>query len=81
MSDDNMKLTATVSRLFSIMAEGDQTEEDKHRTADQRYRFYLTQPGAIPVAYWDTLSVEEKNRRLDAVDKLFLGDGTCNEPE
>jgi len=81
MSDDNMKLTAAVSRLFSIMAEGDQTEEDKHRTADQRYRFYMTQPGAIPVGNWDTLSVEEKNRRLDAVDKVFLGDGTCNEPE
>ena len=81
MSNDNMKLTATVSKLFSVMAEGDQTEEDKHRTADQRYRFYMSQPGTLPVHDWDGLSVEEKNRRLDAVDKLFLGDGTCNEPE
>jgi hypothetical protein len=66
MSDDFIKTVGAVSSMFSLMS----NSEDKG--VDQRARFYKTVHGISFPPDWDQLSVEEKIKRIDALDKLAL---------
>ena len=64
---DVAKLAASVSPMFSAV-EGDSAE-----SIEQRARFYRLVPGIHWPDDWDELDLEEKKKRLDAMDKLGLG--------
>ena len=66
-----LKMVATISSLFSIMA-NDETEEQIRATNNQRKRFYLTQQGISFPEDWDALSVADQKQRLDMADYIGL---------
>ena len=64
---DTARLAAAVSAMFATV-EGDSPE-----SIEQRARFYRTVPGIHWPDDWDELKLEEKKKRLDAMDKRGLG--------
>tara|TARA_R100000734_G_C3313266_1_gene104534 strand:+ start:1428 stop:2003 length:576 start_codon:yes stop_codon:yes gene_type:complete len=76
-----LKMVATISSLFSIMA-NDETEEQIRATNNQRKRFYLTQQGILFPEDWDALSVADQKKRLDMADLVGLdkADEVLNSP-
>ena len=76
-----LKMVATISSLFSIMA-NDETEEQIRATNNQRKRFYLTQQGISFPEDWDALSVADQKQRLDMADYVGLdkADEVLNSP-
>ena len=73
MSDfDHLKTVSAISSIFSLMA-NDETEEAKRKTNDQRKRFYETIEGISFPDDWDSLSVEDQERRLNKTDQFGRG--------
>jgi len=65
MANDNMKTIGMVSALFDIM-----TQDNPESNVEYRARFYRTHPLLDFPDDWDELPIEEKKRRLDALDKI-----------
>tara|TARA_B100001113_G_C21067917_1_gene604263 strand:- start:763 stop:993 length:231 start_codon:yes stop_codon:yes gene_type:complete len=73
---DNLKTIQNVSKLFDIMTmKNNEPLVDSHKRADQRLRFYATQPGIIIPTDWDSLSLADKLERLDKIDNLKFDEG------
>jgi len=70
---DQIKTVSRVSALFDIMSEKDKSNpEDREAIIQRRARFYKTVPGLMWPEDWDSLDIEEKERRINALDKLGL---------
>jgi len=70
---DQIKTVSRVSALFDIMSEKDKSNpEDRKAIIQRRARFYKTVPGLMWPEDWDSLDIEEKERRINALDKLGL---------
>ena len=70
---DQIKMVSKVSALFDIMCKGDkQNPKDREAVIERRARFYKTVPGLIWPEDWDSLDIEEKERRINALDKFGL---------
>jgi hypothetical protein len=70
---DNLKTIQSVSKMFSLLSEmGNEktTEKDRHKIADRKLRFYLTQHGIIKPSDWDNLSIKDKESRLEKLDSF-----------
>ena len=65
--DDQLKTVGMVSALFGIMSGDDKEGKVKHQK-----RFFETVNGISFPDDWDSLPLEEKERRLDEVQKLAL---------
>jgi hypothetical protein len=65
--DDQLKTVGMVSALFGIMS-GD----DKEGKVKYQKRFFETVKGMHFPDDWDSLPLEEKERRLEEVQKLAL---------
>ena len=65
--DDQLKTVGMVSALFGIMS-GD----DKEGKVKYQKRFFETFKGMHFTDDWDSLPLEEKERRLEEVQKLAL---------
>tara|TARA_X000001382_G_C3148385_1_gene172093 strand:- start:822 stop:1037 length:216 start_codon:yes stop_codon:yes gene_type:complete len=68
--DDQLKTVGMVSALFGIMS-GD----DKEGKVKYQKRFFETVKGMHFPDDWDSLPLEEKERRLEEVQKLALEQG------
>ena len=65
---DQIKTVSAVSAIFDII-EGQNNPES---SVEYRARFYKTIPGIHWPSDWEELPLEEKQRRLDALDSLGL---------
>ena len=65
--DDQLKTVGMVSAMFGIMS-GD----DKESKVKYQKRFFETVKGLHFPDDWDSLPLEEKERRLEEVQKLAL---------
>ena len=78
--DNKFKTVAQISQVFDLMSkhsESNQTPKVKekmaHKRLDQRLRFYLVSDnGFIKPNDWESLSVDEKEKRLNRLDKINL---------
>jgi|TARA_B100001057_G_scaffold433983_1_gene463258 hypothetical protein len=68
--DDQLKTVGMVSAMFGIMS-GD----DKEGKVKYQKRFFETVKGMHFPDDWDSLPLEEKERRLEEVQKLALEQG------
>ena len=64
---DHLKTVGLVSAMFGILSENDKEAKVKYQK-----RFYEKVPGLQFPDDWDQLSVEEKEKRLDGVNKIAL---------
>lgn len=70
---DQIKKVAKVSAFLDIMCESyKQNPKDREALIERRARFYKTVPGLMWPEDWDSLDIEEKERRINALDKLGL---------
>jgi len=65
--NDPLKTIGLVSAMFDILAKGDEEANVKYRA-----KFYKTNPLINFPDDWDDLPIEEKKRRLDALDVIAL---------
>ena len=65
--DDQLKTVGMVSALFGIMCEDDREGKVKHQK-----KFFETIKGMNFPDDWDSLPLEEKERRLEGVQKIAL---------
>ena len=78
--DNKFKTVAQISQVFDLMSkpsESNQTpkvkEELAHKRLDQRLRFYLVSDnGIIKPNDWESLSVDEKEKRLNKLDQFNI---------
>jgi hypothetical protein len=78
--DDKFKTVAQISQVFDLMSkhsESNQTPKVKikmaHKRLDQRLRFYLVSDnGIIKPDNWESLSVDEKEKRLNKLDQFNI---------
>jgi len=64
---DHLKTVGLVSAMFGILSENDKEAKVKYQK-----RFYEKVPGLQFPDDWDQLSTEEKEKRLDGVNKIAL---------
>ena len=64
-----LKTVSMVSAMFGLMSQG----QDQKKTNDQKKRFFNKVNGLSFPNDWETLSEEEKTRRLEKVEKVGLG--------
>ena len=64
---DHLKTVGLVSAMFGILSKNDKEAKVKYQK-----RFYENVPGLQFPDDWDQLSVEEKEKRLDGVNKIAL---------
>ena len=64
---DHLKTVGLVSAMFGILSENDKEAKVKYQK-----RFYEKVPGLQFPDNWDQLSTEEKEKRLDGVNKIAL---------
>ena len=64
---DHLKTVGLASALFGILSENDKEAKVKYQK-----RFYENVPGLQFPDDWDQLSTEEKEKRLDGVNKIAL---------
>lgn len=64
---DHLKTVGLVSAMFGILSENDKEAKVKYQK-----RFYENVPGLQFPDDWDQLSTEEKEKRLDGVNKIAL---------
>ena len=64
---DHLKTVGFVSAMFGILSENDKEAKVKYQK-----RFYENVPGLQFPDDWDQLSTEEKEKRLDGVNKIAL---------
>ena len=64
---DHLKTVGFVSAMFGILSENDKEAKVKYQK-----RFYEKVPGLQFPDDWDQLSTEEKEKRLDGVNKIAL---------
>jgi len=64
---DHLKTVGLASALFGILSENDKEAKVKYQK-----RFYEKVPGLQFPDDWDQLSTEEKEKRLDGVNKIAL---------
>ena len=69
MSD--LKMIGQASALFKALGQLD-NKSNKSQTVEQRARFYKLHPGLHFPEDWDKLSDNEKEKRLDMLDKIAL---------
>ena len=65
--DNPFKTIGLVSAMLDIM-----TQDDEEANVKYRARFYKTNPLLDFPDDWDDLPIEEKKRRLDALDEIAL---------
>lgn len=78
--NNKFKSVAQVSQIFDLMSkhsESNQTPKVKekmaHKRLDQRLRFYLVSDnGIIKPDNWESLSVDEKEKRLNKLDQFNI---------
>ena len=63
-----LKTVSMVSAMFGLMSQG----QDQKKTNDQKKRFFNKVNGLSFPDDWETLSEEEKSRRLEKVEKVGL---------
>jgi len=68
---DLIKAVSMASRIFDVV-EGDKSPT---KSIEQRAKFYKMIEGIDFPNDWDDLTLEEKRRRLDKLDKLGLSGG------
>ena len=66
-----LKTIAGASALFKLMSDIDD-KSDRSKAIEQRARFYKLHPGLHFPEDWDKLSDDEKEKRLDMLDKIGL---------
>ena len=64
---DQLKMVGLASAMFGILSENDKEAKVKYQK-----RFYEKVPGLQFPDDWDQLSTEEKEKRLDGVNKIAL---------
>ena len=72
--NDPFKTIGLASAMFDIM-----TQDDDEANVKYRAIFYKTNPLIDFPVDWDDLLIEEKKRRLDALDKIALDKGVSND--
>ncbi|HBZ40053.1 MAG TPA: hypothetical protein DEO59_16855 [Balneola sp.] len=72
--NDPLKTIGLASAMFDIM-----TQDDDEANVKYRARFYKTNPLLDFPDDWDDLLIEEKKRRLDALDKIALDKGVSDD--
>ena len=72
--NDPFKTIGLASAMFDIM-----TQDDDEANVKYRARFYKTNPLLDFPDDWDDLLIEEKKRRLDALDKIALDKGVSDD--
>lgn len=65
---DFLKTVGTMSALFGLMSKG----EDKEKVNNQKKRFFNHVEGLQFPEDWDTLTEEEKEKRLNKVEQFAL---------
>ena len=65
--NDMMKTTAMVSKLFGLLSTGDE------RAIEQKKRFFEIAGCTFPED-WDSLSLEEKTKRINKAEQFGLGE-------
>ena len=86
--NNKFKTVAQVSQIFDLMSKHSDSkyctkygvqqlqeikEELAHKRLDQRLRFYLVSDnGIIKPDNWDSLSVDEKEKRLNKLDQFNI---------
>jgi len=63
-----LKTVSMVSAMFGLMSQG----QDQKKTNDQKKRFFNKVNGLSFPNDWETLSEEEKSKRLEKVEKVGL---------
>ena len=66
-----LKMIGTASVLFKALGALDD-KSSKSQTIEQRSRFYKLHPGLHFPQDWDELPDDEKEKRLDLLDKIAL---------
>ena len=72
--NDPFKTIGLASAMFDIM-----TQDDDEANVKYSARFYKTNPLIDFPDDWDDLLIEEKKRRLDALDKIALDKGVSDD--
>ena len=65
--DNHLKTTAMVSKLFGLLSTGDE------RAIEQKKRFFEIAGCTFPED-WDSLSLEEKTKRINKAEQFGLGE-------
>jgi len=73
-NNDMLKTTSMVSMMFGLMA----TDMNKDKELDQKKRFFEIAGLTFPED-WDSLSNEEKEKRIKGVEQLGLEDQGAKE--